>query len=440
MKACVDAHPILSAVVQAEDSSDPTLVRHAELDLKRHVCVQVLDDTVTSEEDVLKSKLSELHDVQFDHGELNPPWRVVAIPLAGRAKCVVAFVYSHSVGDGLSGLAFQRTFLDNLRTKTDWNGRSTIPTPDVPLLPTIDDRLSISWAYLLGPILGTYLPNFVSKCMGFPTHLTPLTDSTWTALPTFYKPEAHKTGIEFIEINSETVEAVRNECRKHQARISGLLHQFIVHALSISLPSAVDNRDFVSATATNLRQHLTGFPSDAMGLYSSSFYAFHCAEGLSTGSADAIRELDYDRMWSEARILTSRFAESAATTKNQPIGLLKYIRNLRLWTLGQIGKRRSNSYELSNAMSFDPTPEDGIQGTRRDSEWKLEKLIFSQPANATGSALNFNVVSLKGGPMVISLTWQVGALGIIDEADFAKRVCSIIKSEFERFSEMYRED
>ena len=140
-------------------------------------------------------------------------------------------------------------------------------------------------------------------------------------------------------------------------------------------------------------------------------------------------------MWYVARTLTSRFAESAGTIRNQPIGLIKYVRDMRAWTLGSIGKRRGYSYELSNVMSFDPAPEAGIEGSQRDSKWKLEELTFSQPANLSGAALSFNVISLKGGPMVIALTWQLGAFGFADESGFAKRVCDVITSDFKKLAE-----
>ena len=437
VKACVDAHPMLSAVIQAENSDEPIFIRPAKLDLKRHLRVQTLDKTMTDEEEIFQSKLSELHDEQFDHCELTPPWRVVAIPLPAQAtqrKCFVAFTYSHSHGDGISGLAVQRTFLDTLRLNAGWGDHLTVPTPKSPLLPPLDDTLSVSWAYLLGPIIGTYLPNFVSKMMGFPTHVAPTTDSTWTGSPMFYEPDTHSTGTELIILDSKTVEHALNECRRHQAKMSALLHQFIVHAVSISLPPAVEDRELVSTTAINLRKHLTGASSNVMGLFASIVYAVHGDEGLSAATASGSGEPDYNRMWSEARALTARFAEMAATTKDQPIGLLKYLRNFRAWTLGQISKHRDASYELSNVMSFDPAPEAGNEGSEQDSKWKLEKMIFSQPANVTGSALNFNVVSVKGGHMVISLTWQMSALGFADEGVFAKSVCRIIKSEFKRLS------
>lgn len=63
-------------------------------------------------------------------------------------------------------------------------------------------------------------------------------------------------------------------------------------------------------------------------------------------------------------------------------------------------------------------------------------MVFSQPANATGSPVNFNVVTTKGGDMVVSLTWQKGVLGVEqDEDEWAKRVCEHLERDMEALAE-----
>ena len=433
VKACVDAHPMLSAVIGAENSNNPIFARPAKLDLSRHLRVKTFDGNMTDEEEILKSELPKLHDEQFEHCEVTPPWRIVAIPLPVRGierKCFIAFAYSHSHGDGISGLVVHRTFLDTLRSHANWDGQTLVSTPKSPLPPPLDDILSVSWGYLLGPLIGSYLPTTVSKMIGFPTHIAPATDSAWTGSPMFYEPEKYSTGIELIQLENQTVEHALNECRRHQAKMTALLHEVIIHAVRTSLPSIGEKGDLVSITLINLRKHLTGVSSDVVGGYISAVHGIDREED-SSASTHSI-ELDYARMWSEAQALTTHFAESAATTKDQPSGLMKYVRDIRAWTMGQIGKQRDASYELSNIMSFDPAPKASDENSGKDIKWKLEKMIFSQPANAFGTPLNFSVVSVKGGNMVISLTWQIGALGVANESAFAKSVCKVIKSDFER--------
>jgi hypothetical protein len=75
------------------------------------------------------------------------------------------------------------------------------------------------------------------------------------------------------------------------------------------------------------------------------------------------------------------------------------------------------SFEISNLGAFKSKPE---------SLLSIENLVFSQPANASGSLLNFNAVSVADGPLVVSVTWQRGVLGrgIGSEEDgLVRRVC-----------------
>jgi hypothetical protein len=56
----------------------------------------------------------------------------------------------------------------------------------------------------------------------------------------------------------------------------------------------------------------------------------------------------------------------------------------------------------------------------------IEKLVFSQPAKASGSLLDFNAVSVERGPLVVTVTWQRGVLGVGDggeEDGFVRKVC-----------------
>jgi hypothetical protein len=58
----------------------------------------------------------------------------------------------------------------------------------------------------------------------------------------------------------------------------------------------------------------------------------------------------------------------------------------------------------------------------------MEKLLFSQPAKASGSLLDFNAVSVGGGgPLVLTVIWQRDVLGVgsgREEGDgFVRKVC-----------------
>jgi hypothetical protein len=73
-----------------------------------------------------------------------------------------------------------------------------------------------------------------------------------------------------------------------------------------------------------------------------------------------------------------------------------------------VGKERDMSFEISNLGSFEPK--------KSKSGIGMEKLLFSQPAKASGSLLDFNAVSIGGeGPLVLTVTWQRSVLGLLGE-------------------------
>jgi hypothetical protein len=56
-----------------------------------------------------------------------------------------------------------------------------------------------------------------------------------------------------------------------------------------------------------------------------------------------------------------------------------------------------------------------------------EELVFVQPAEPSGRLLDFDTVSVEGGPLVGSIAWQEGVLGSghggKEEDVFARKFC-----------------
>jgi hypothetical protein len=65
----------------------------------------------------------------------------------------------------------------------------------------------------------------------------------------------------------------------------------------------------------------------------------------------------------------------------------------------EMKRKGGYTYELSN-IGVVQLPDDSPGNVR------LEKLVFSQCAMVAGPAIGFSVISLKGGPLAITLSWQ----------------------------------
>lgn len=430
LKHCIAVHPHLSAAIAGEETESPRFVRPAVLDLRNHAELVSLNDIANvsenaSEKEILENALIQIHDQTFSARDRIPPWKIVVLPLKsnskGQARFFVAYACSHSQGDGKSALAFHKALLQGLRT-SDASVIKGSPyecrTPSTPLPPTIEQagNLTISWSYLLGPLLGAYLPTFISSPLNIRASATPESEDQWRALRTSYDPQNHHTGTEMLSVDHATMSKVLAVCKQHDTKLTGLLHQLFVRGLSESLPAETQAGTFVAQTAVDLRRLVSGLTSDDMGNCPTAHYELH-PRVTRTKPADAGAE---DLMWAAARKTTDSLAERGSSLADQPMGLLRYLSNMRAYFEGNIGKLRDSSYEFSNLLSFDPGVVVDAKG------WDVEKMVFSQPANATGSCVAFNVVSRKGGDMVLVLSWQKGVLDVPDEKEFAAAVCRVV--------------
>jgi hypothetical protein len=432
LRQCLNQHPALNAIVDRVETEAPVYVRVPSLDLRNHVEIfQTLNIPKNQDEmKIIASVLPSFFDPAWPKSI--PPWKLIVLPFPKdesseskkRARYFLALVYSHSVGDGISGLAFHRTLLSALQQplKANENENSfVVPSSTQPFPAPFDttERLPISWSFMLSPFLATYLPKFVSSALGYRAAYTNITPTTWTATPVSYDPVNYLTAIEIMEIDSATVANAIKICRKNNAKLTALMLQLIVKALSKYLPhsSAVDN--FVSQTAINMRRAVD-ISDDQMGLFVSGYADVHSLMNSS--------DRQTNKMWESASKMTKSLALSAAQLEDQPIGLLRFLPSIRSWTLGKLGHTRDTSYEISNLMIFDPA----TVPSSRSNACHLEKLVFSQPANAMSSPLTFNIVSVKGGNLVCVVSWQMGVLGLEDgdEKAFVNRICEEIVQGF----------
>ena len=349
-----------------------------------------------------------------------PAWKLLIIQLAsdteGNSRFWAGFAYSHSHGDGKSGLAFHRTFLHGLELATQapsaYSDSMHVNTESLPpLLPCLEDLapLTISWRFLLGPLLGEYLPTKVSSFLGFQAGLSSDSQS-WTGLPCSYDPANHHTGLVLWQFDARTLSKALEICRLRKVKLTGLLHQAVVYALSQFVWPRDVLGTFVAATPLDLRKLVTGCgDEDIMNCVSGAY------EVLPARPDARIYTGITPDSW-DAALSTSEFlARKASTLADQPIGLLRYLHKFRPYLLGKLGKPREESYEVSNLGNMSTVTDASLD--EKPARWQIERTIFSQPANFTGCAINFNFVSTAGSGLALTITWQKDSLGLRPDFD-----------------------
>ncbi|RDW85968.1 hypothetical protein BP5796_04293 [Coleophoma crateriformis] len=332
--------------------------------------------------------LSQQLDLPFTRAI--PPWRIVVLPLGPR-QCFVAFAFSHMIGDGPTGTAFHRTFLEACRSIPDLQSSVSqmIRTPVRPLPPPFDtpERLPISWSFLLAPLIASMLPHFIVKLLGLPLGASPVDEGTWTGSPIAYDPRTSHSKIKLCEIEAALLKNALYVSRKHDAKFTSTLQQLVTRALSKAITNP-DITNFVSQTTINMRR--------------------------------SIEE------WEAARSSTQAFATRASSLQDQVVGLLRYLPSIRKWTLAKIGQQRDSSYEISNVGAMDIGQD---KSTGHMGQASITKMVFAQPGHIAGNPIAFNIASVKGGSLMCTVTWSAGALGITenDEEWFVDQLCSSLR-------------
>ncbi|KAL9080536.1 MAG: hypothetical protein Q9157_000678 [Trypethelium eluteriae] len=432
---CIRQHPYLSVAIQGIDSTDPVLVRSTRIDLRNHfraLRTEELKTNITSQGDeaaLLQRAIEQLHNDErfmFTDVESKPAWSVDVLVLprderSAKYRVFISFTYSHSLGDGLSGIAFHRTFYEALQRNLQSNesaGEAIIETlpSDLPDPGDAASKLPISWTYLLSPVLGSYLPSLLSRLLGVTAKLSGADDRTWTGSKTFSDTRTLgmrvTTSVEIVTITAQTLQQVLAVCKRHGTTLTPLLSYLIAQvmssALGISDKWSEGNVNFVTTVPVNLRKALK-VSEDVIGNYPSAAFMRHDLHAEDAHPLERIGCLD-EQSWQYLRSESQKLADVASRARDQPIGLLRYVSDFRTWMQDQVGGSRDSSWELSNLGSFNPT-----RNTPKNPESlavDIEKMMFSQPASPIGPPLNFNVIGIRDGELNVCITWQVGSLGI----------------------------
>ncbi len=150
-----------------------------------------------------------------------------------------------------------------------------------------------------------------------------------------------------------------------------------------------------------------GIGEQEMGLWVSAFHFELEAEELS--DIDKGKE----RVWELARRNSKRINhEIGKRDTDLGIGNLRYIPDFRQNLKTKMGKKREDSFAVTNLGVFDGRLMTDRDPGERDGRASIEKMIFSQSCHVNGSALQFCIISVMDGEMTIGVSWQEGIVSI----------------------------
>ncbi|KAL4937240.1 hypothetical protein BDV06DRAFT_203342 [Aspergillus oleicola] len=398
----INQHPILSAIPLREETEEPYWVRLPEVDLVQPITFQKPAQSLTLDEhDIeLQKVIQAQHDTGFEAPK--PYWRLIVLtdgeennePSPRQRHFTAVFVYHHALGDGTSGKAFHRTLLQALRGAASLQpgeAKQVVPAPKTPLLSNLESVHPL-------PISIPYIVKILFKEMVWKKR-----DPKLWAGDVFQVPL--KTHVRFITLSADQTSKLAEVCREHKTTVTCAVETAIARSLFPHIPESF-TRVAGSVPITQRPWLPDSITDDSMGVF--------VQEHSETFTRKTVTSKDFP--WAEAqRVRKQLKKELAKESKNTSVGLFKFVKDYRTGLLEpKIGKERGSTFELSSL---------GVVKTEKSDDEsipQLGRIIFTQSASVTGSAIEFSLITGLDGCLTLGTSWQPGVVeeevvqGVVD--------------------------
>ncbi|KAL2830269.1 alcohol acetyltransferase [Aspergillus cavernicola] len=404
VETLIARHPVLSAIILDEDTEEPYFVRLPEVDLAEPISFQKRAQSFPSPDErdsELESFLQTQHDTGFTAPK--PFWRLIILTADPDDRRFTAiFVYHHALGDGTSGKAFHRTFLQALRDTASLKpdeAKRVVTSPKTPLLPNLEAAhpLPISIPYLVKTLLKElFFSKQDPKVWAGAAHQFPMT----TQIRTLVLPAAQTSALVKI-------------CRDHSTTVTCALQTAIARSIFTHIPDKYTRVAFSGAISSRawLEEKIT---DEEIGVWVQEFDELYSRKAMTKPTFP----------WAEAKRSRQTITkELKQQSKNTSVGLLKYIKDFRTELFEpKIGKPRKLTCEVSSlGVVKTENPGDG-------SLPQMDRVVFSQSASVTGSAMEFSVITGADGCLALGVAWQTG----IVEEDLVQGIIDTLKKELDQ--------
>ncbi|KAK2865000.1 hypothetical protein FQN49_004008 [Arthroderma sp. PD_2] len=428
LETLVGQHPVLSAIPLEEDSTNPYFARLPEIDLDQCVTFQQRKSSLPSkpsskddgesnpdpdrERDV---ELDELLNVQHNasFSAPLPYWRLcVLTDHQDSCQFTAAYVWHHAIGDGSSGKAFHKTFLQALHhacSAPPLDVKSVIVSPKTPLLPNLEEvyPMPLSIFFILSVLFFTKI---------WKTARDP---GLWTGTKITTPLENQ---IRHLVVSERDTIALRDLCRENKTTVTAALQTLLANALFTNLPEQC-TKLYCEGAISN-RRWLTddSITDDSIGVWVQDFGELYSRDKFSK------KEDRLEFSWDEARRSKQNLDRILSKKgKNAMVAMLKYVGDYQNELfLPKLGKEREKSFEISNVGVFRSGSED-LEAKEKGPQ--IGRMVFTQSANVFGSAISSSVITGEDGCLVLGLSWQKGVV----DADLVAAVIRTVNEKLVSF-------
>ena len=359
--------------------------------------------------------IEEGHRKEFDETKTLPLWHVIAISQGTEleadqktASFAIAFFFHHGIGDGTSGAAFHLDFLDalnNLSAKDikPPSKQTVISIPNIPLLPTLEMKiqLPLSIWFTIKQLFTTFVYS--------PEDLLHWWGPTITAIAPEQPPTVK---LHSFALPHEMVKTLVAKCHSENSTITSLFSVLVARKLALMYPT---HSRFTGSIPFDLRR-FTGHTIRDMGCFLSSVSPLFSSEsrppnGYISCATDPSVSLNHDtQLWMNVRACKTFVTTKAASTTDQPVGLLKFIKDdYGSYFLSLLGKNREVAFEVTNIMVVDGGVGDD-SGERNGNTGKatFDRVMFSATTPKHGYPFCVLLATAKNGDLTSTLCWEEG--------------------------------
>ncbi|CZR70228.1 uncharacterized protein PAC_20129 [Phialocephala subalpina] len=341
--------------------------------------------------------LQRSHARRLLEGHRYPAWRAVVLKHGNRwdsgkntaiQRISIAFLANHAIADGLSHISFHRSLLHffNQPLAEEYAWPLKVPRN------------------LRCPILLEDVVDLLSRDENDKVDIDYMSPTVWSGENMFLNSvEDYESGLRFITVHQDHIGKLLNFCRSNKITLTGLLHGLLVTFLARSVSSG---SSFLAVTPYSMR-HISKVSEEEICNHAGGMvheFPQNLATDLRNSKENSIEEL-------ELIVKTSGIfhkymaAELARSPKNNVWAGMFGVTDWYTQSRGQLGKKRALTYELSNFGNLKVLDSKGLEGPL-----KLEKMLVSQCGSVTGPVFGCNSISIAGGPMTITFTWQKGSM------------------------------
>lgn len=423
----ISKQPILGVTLEDEGTPEPRWVRLDTIDLRK-VTTMIDGDPKAC----LDGYLKDVYRAPFIPQVDIPLWRVIVVSTdttnaAGldTVSFAVGFTCHHGIGDGLSVGAFHLNFLDALSCFDKEIGTPVsdpvIAVPKVPLLP--NQEMKASFPLSIWFTIKQVITNLVYSSED------PL---EWSGtLVNADSPRPPLTNLRTFFLPHPVVDRLVNLCRSQKTTFTALINVLIARKIALMYPAY---SHFISSIPFSLRK-FTGHTERDIGVYVSETTPRYSSElnpprgYISCRSDPTKHAIKDEQLWDSARKVRAFIAESTGSTKNTPVGLLKFVaKDFPKFFLKKLGKKRQSAFEVTNIGVLDGgVLESGAEGRKPT----FNRIVFSSGVKTYGPPFIFFLATTKNSDMCITVNWECG---VVKDED-AEELAGWVEEELKRLAE-----